>query len=278
MILELDPKDRKDAMWQENDERVAKVAEPANNWWSLQPNYRKTSLYREDQLRDEKGRWTDEVINLTDKELYRGDTRCKGKVLSENPDYFVGGEPKNKAGYYFFTDDLEEAKLYSIDVMNENLRSNSKNPNLTTIKAKSKRILDLTRNKKNDYIKLFKIIDRNLFKGSMDFDSFLKLNGFFGSKRNMNKNLYNSTIEHYENLFKYYKKGESNGITSYYGSAITNGETGVYFKNLLKENGFDGVAFQDSNPFFNSKTKEKTTHYAFIDSNELEIIKREGCF
>lgn len=40
MILELDPKDRKDAMWQSNDDRVAKVAEPANNWWSLQPNYR----------------------------------------------------------------------------------------------------------------------------------------------------------------------------------------------------------------------------------------------
>jgi hypothetical protein len=40
MILELDPKDRKDAMWQDNDSRVAKVAEPANNWWSLKPNYR----------------------------------------------------------------------------------------------------------------------------------------------------------------------------------------------------------------------------------------------
>jgi hypothetical protein len=40
MILELDPKDRKDAMWQSNDDRVAKVAEPANNWWSLKPNYR----------------------------------------------------------------------------------------------------------------------------------------------------------------------------------------------------------------------------------------------
>ena len=40
MILELDPKERKEAMWQSNDKRVAQVAESGNNYWSLQPNYR----------------------------------------------------------------------------------------------------------------------------------------------------------------------------------------------------------------------------------------------
>ncbi len=41
LILELDPKERSDAKWEQNDKRVAQVAEPKNNWWSLKPNYRK---------------------------------------------------------------------------------------------------------------------------------------------------------------------------------------------------------------------------------------------
>ena len=40
MILELDPKERKDAMWEANDPKVAVVASPFNNWWSLEPGYR----------------------------------------------------------------------------------------------------------------------------------------------------------------------------------------------------------------------------------------------
>ena len=40
MILELDPKDRKEAMWEANDKKVAQAASPFNNWWSLQPGYR----------------------------------------------------------------------------------------------------------------------------------------------------------------------------------------------------------------------------------------------
>ena len=35
MILALDPKDRKDAMWQQNDKKVAQVAEAQNNYWKL---------------------------------------------------------------------------------------------------------------------------------------------------------------------------------------------------------------------------------------------------
>ena len=41
MILELEPSDRKDAMWEANDPRVAVTASPFNNWWSLDPTYRK---------------------------------------------------------------------------------------------------------------------------------------------------------------------------------------------------------------------------------------------
>lgn len=41
MILELEPKDRKDAKWEENDPKVAQAASPFNNWWSLDPSYRK---------------------------------------------------------------------------------------------------------------------------------------------------------------------------------------------------------------------------------------------
>ena len=41
MILELDPKDRKDAMWEANDKRVAQSAGANNNYWSLQPGYRR---------------------------------------------------------------------------------------------------------------------------------------------------------------------------------------------------------------------------------------------
>ena len=35
MILALDPKDRKEAMWQTNDKKVAQVAEESNNFWKL---------------------------------------------------------------------------------------------------------------------------------------------------------------------------------------------------------------------------------------------------
>jgi hypothetical protein len=40
MILELDPKERKDAIWEANDKKVAQAASPFNNWWSLEPGYR----------------------------------------------------------------------------------------------------------------------------------------------------------------------------------------------------------------------------------------------
>ena len=40
MILELDPKDRPNAKWQENESEVAQVASESNNFWSLTPNYR----------------------------------------------------------------------------------------------------------------------------------------------------------------------------------------------------------------------------------------------
>jgi len=41
LILELDPRDRKDARWQTNPKEVAQIAEKSNNYWSLDPNYRK---------------------------------------------------------------------------------------------------------------------------------------------------------------------------------------------------------------------------------------------
>ena len=41
MILELDPRDRKDADWEKNNKKVAQIAEKKNNYWSLDPNYRK---------------------------------------------------------------------------------------------------------------------------------------------------------------------------------------------------------------------------------------------
>lgn len=44
MILELDPKDRKEASFDKNDKRVAKVAEAQNNYWSLTPDYRDSGV------------------------------------------------------------------------------------------------------------------------------------------------------------------------------------------------------------------------------------------
>lgn len=41
MILQLDPRERKEAKWQENPKEVAQIAEGKNNFWSLDPNYRK---------------------------------------------------------------------------------------------------------------------------------------------------------------------------------------------------------------------------------------------
>lgn len=41
LILQLEPEDRADAKWEQNDPRVAQAANPFNNWWSLDPTYRK---------------------------------------------------------------------------------------------------------------------------------------------------------------------------------------------------------------------------------------------
>lgn len=41
LILKLDPEDRTEAMWEKNDPEVAQAASPFNNWWSLDPTYRK---------------------------------------------------------------------------------------------------------------------------------------------------------------------------------------------------------------------------------------------
>jgi hypothetical protein len=40
MILDLDPADRPQANWQQNEIEVAQIASPSNNFWSLTPNYR----------------------------------------------------------------------------------------------------------------------------------------------------------------------------------------------------------------------------------------------
>ena len=40
MILDLDPKDRPEAKWQQNESEVAQIASASNNYWSLTPNYR----------------------------------------------------------------------------------------------------------------------------------------------------------------------------------------------------------------------------------------------
>jgi len=40
MILDLDPADRPQAKWQENEPQVAQTASESNNFWSLTPNYR----------------------------------------------------------------------------------------------------------------------------------------------------------------------------------------------------------------------------------------------
>jgi hypothetical protein len=44
MILQLEPEDRKDAKWVDNEKEVAVVASPSNNWWSLKPNYRNSGV------------------------------------------------------------------------------------------------------------------------------------------------------------------------------------------------------------------------------------------
>lgn len=41
LILELEPEERKDARWVENPKEVAQPAQASNNYWSLDPNYRK---------------------------------------------------------------------------------------------------------------------------------------------------------------------------------------------------------------------------------------------
>ena len=44
IILALEPDERAEARWEQNEKEVAKVAEPKNNWWSLKPNYRNSGV------------------------------------------------------------------------------------------------------------------------------------------------------------------------------------------------------------------------------------------
>jgi len=41
LLNALDPSLRKEANFEQNDVRVAQIASPSNNYWSLDPNYRK---------------------------------------------------------------------------------------------------------------------------------------------------------------------------------------------------------------------------------------------
>lgn len=84
LILALDPKDRKDARWKENDKKVAKPAEKQNNWWSLQPNYRDSGVtnlkkrpkwfetilagFNPNQPRDKGGEWASNGVPTTKKD------------------------------------------------------------------------------------------------------------------------------------------------------------------------------------------------------------------
>ena len=191
--------------------------------------------------------------------LFRGDTRLKGSdlVVNENTiDY-----EKNKAGFLFFTDSIDEAKDYANSAMNDNLRKNYGIPNITSVFAKNVKMLNFTDVEKGafNHQVVFNFINENLFRGKMNFKEYSILT--YGS---VPKNSYD--LNSAKNDFNLLSKNKGHNLySSLHAVHIANGESGLFLKKLLKKNNYDGFIFKDTSP-------SKGLHYGFVSNKKIKIV------
>lgn len=225
------------------------------------------------QKRAKDGKWTDVgsegyITYLEDKKLYRGDTRDKGDTLDnrpENQDYRdFRGELKNEAGFYFFTDELKEAEIYAMEAGNESIRENFGNPIITEVNVDKSKMFDLSgvglfENSKEVYTRL----NKTLYDGNMKLNDFVQIMGV-----NPN-NIPKVDSDMYRGMFDTLESGGKPDFINIGTTGLSNGKTGVYFKQVLKNKGFEGYIFNDVG------SNVRSNHYAFISNEKLKIANRK---
>lgn len=196
--------------------------------------------------------------------LFRGDTRKKGNKLTieGNVDY-----QKNKAGFFFFADNKEEAIDYATSSMNDGIRKNYNNPNITEVEVKNANILDFTKiGLLFNANKMFDFLNQHIFGNKITFNDYLDLNNLSELKNKkelnpMEKWDYNNLKNQFDNLIN--KVDLNFNITQV---QLSNANYGIIFKSLLLKNGYDGYKFEDNSG--------KGYHYGFVNSNKIQIIKK----
>lgn len=179
--------------------------------------------------------------------LYRGDTRDKGSELRSTPD--VIDYVKNKAGFLFFTDNIDEATDYAVDALNPDLRENYGYPNITEVEVNGANILDFVSNfKACSGLEDFRFLNERLFDGKMTFEQ-------FNSLTRLDVNYYNELVSGKEVFYSLNAVHLANGIT------------GVFFKEALKKAGYDGFRFKDTCP-------SKGIHFGFVAADKLKVVNR----
>lgn len=178
--------------------------------------------------------------------LFRGDTKDKGLVLEINEntiDY-----TKNKAGFFFFTDSKDEAVDYATSEMNEDLRKNHNNPNITTISVENAKMLDFSNVEVSAFnaLNVFDFINENLFNNEITSIDFEKLTG-------LDESYFYAMIKREEVYW------------SLRAVHLANEVNGVFLKEILIKNGFDGFIFKDTSP-------SKGLHYGFVNSEKINIV------
>lgn len=171
--------------------------------------------------------------------LYRGDIRDKGETFSEatdSKDYVSAtGGMKNKAGFHWFTESKEYAKMYATQQMSKS-RGEIETPILTTVKTKDLNILDLTKMDLSDEVRFLKSL---YDKGIKDVLYKQELLPSLGENESI-------TIADLNKRLGYKLSLPTHGkYLLEHGQNYSDGERGVLFKEWLIENGFDGYRFQE---------------------------------
>lgn len=194
-------------------------------------------------------------VKISEKVLYRGDIRDKGDVFHDTDDvmdYKRGGEAKNKAGFHFFTDSKEYARDYATKQMNQ-MRGEIQTNILTTVKTdKGLYILDL---------------DKMLLKEQMEFHRSLfdyGINNMQYKQDLICQYKGDFTQKSIDKFFGY----STNGKILNSGQMYSDGDTGVLFKQWLRDNGFDGYAF----------TMFKDKEYALLNKDMFSVVERKNLY
>lgn len=170
--------------------------------------------------------------------LYRGDIRDKGlEFKSENTDYHLDGEIKNKAGFNFFSDKNEYARDYATTAMNENIRAKATTPNVTVISVKKD-------------VKLFdfrELTPKEAAHFELEMDKYHKgyLDEYRRSIMNDILSLNDKQLQKkYSYLFDSKKQLSVRSIINH-PQTYSDFELGESFKKYLEDNKFDGFVFQE---------------------------------